>query len=467
MTPSLVTSTALEPRLLPGTTRSSRAPNLSPARPAAVIVPPTVLYVVTIAATTLMHAWLVGDPSVWTLLRAGTLAAIQLPALYAVRAIVEGRGRPQHVFLLVPPAAALLAITLDVLLPGELLHPLTLAVIFLVSYSAQPLARAWRDLWVRYRPARVTLLASSEWGASESVRRLEQIPGLSITSIVIPGCNAETTARLLGRPVHDRVDHEAGFEKRVIVSCPMRDPAVGHSIAQLVAMGHTISSKSRVLRGAEGRVDTVRADPLNLLLSRPSHWLYDAITRFANVVAAAIGLTILLPLFAVVAVFIKLESQGPVFYRQRRMGLGGRAFDLIKFRSMYQDAEQRSGPVWASEDDPRVTRVGRILRKYRIDELPQLINVLRGDMNLVGPRPERPHFFHALRQDVPMFELRTCVRPGITGWAQVRAPYAAAVEDSRTKLEYDLYYVLNRSIWLDFAIVLDTVGVAFGGHGSR
>lgn len=467
MTPPTVTATALKPRITPLRSRIRHAGDLNPARPAAVIVPPMVLYLVTIAATTGVHALLTPSPSIWTLLRAGALAAIQLPAIYVVRAVVEGRGGGRLGWVFVPTAGALLAILLDLALPGALLHPITLAVIFLVSVSAQPIARAWRDLWVRYRPARSTLLASSEWGADEAIRRLEEIPGLSITNVVIPGCDPDTSTRLLRRPTTDQVRDVMRLERRVIVSCPLRDPAVGSSIAQLVAMGHTISSESRVFRAAEGRVDTVRADPLNLLLSRPSHWLYDAVTRMANIVIAAAALLLLLPVFLITALLIKLESRGPVFYRQERTGMGGRPFFVIKFRSMFQDAESRSGPVWATEDDPRITKIGRLLRKYRVDELPQLINVLKGDMNLVGPRPERPHFFDTLRRDVPIFELRTCVRPGITGWAQVRAPYAAGVEDSRTKLEYDLYYVLHRSFWLDIAILLDTVGVAFGGRGAR
>lgn len=467
MTPPSVAAAALGPRVLPVRTRIRHAHDLNPARPAAVIVPPLVLYLLTIAATTGVHALLTPSPSVWTLLRAGALAAIQLPLVYVVRAMVEGRASPRLGWVLVPTAGALIAIALDFALPGSLLHPVTLAVIFLVSVSAQPISRAWRDLWVRYSPARATLLASSEWGADEAIRTLEEIPGLSITNVVIPGCDPDTSTRLLRRETVGEVRGGPKLEKRVIVSCPLRDPAVGSSIAQLVAMGHTISSESRVFRAAEGRVDTVRADPLNLLLSRPSHWIYDVITRFANVLIAAVALLVLLPLFLLMALLIKLESRGPVFYKQRRTGMGGRPFDVIKFRSMFQDAESMSGPVWATEDDPRITKMGRRLRKYRIDELPQLINVLRGDMNLVGPRPERPHFFDKLRRDVPIFELRTCVRPGITGWAQVRAPYAAGVEDSRTKLEYDLYYVLHRSFWLDVAILLDTVGVAFGGRGAR
>ena len=167
------------------------------------------------------------------------------------------------------------------------------------------------------------------------------------------------------------------------------------------------------------------------------------------------------------AIAVRLGSPGPLLYVQERMGARGRRFRMFKFRSMRPDAEAASGPVWASEQDPRITHVGAFLRKYRLDELPQFVNVLLGDMALVGPRPERPHFCETLRHDVPLFDLRAVVRPGITGWAQVRAPYAAAHEEARTKLGYDLFYVSRRSPWFDLAILFETLGVALSGQGAR
>jgi exopolysaccharide biosynthesis polyprenyl glycosylphosphotransferase len=222
-----------------------------------------------------------------------------------------------------------------------------------------------------------------------------------------------------------------------------------------------------VLRAAEGRVDSTRADPLNLLLGRPRGRLLDATSRAMDVVLSALLLVLAAPLFVGIALAIVRESGFPVFYRQRRLGRGGRPFDVVKFRSMRQDAEKHSGPVWATEDDPRITRVGRVLRRRRLDELPQLWNVLVGDMALVGPRPERPHFCDALREDVPLFELRTIVRPGITGWAQVRLAYGASSDDARAKLEYDLYYVTRRSPWFDLAILGETARVVLTGQGAR
>lgn len=453
-------------RVRPSIRRQPKRP-LEPAKPAAVLVPPIVLYLAVIATATAVHATLTPGPSLWTLLRAGTLGFLLLPLLYLVRAVAEGYGGSRVAGAMVPAVGVTLQVGIDALLPGWFLHPVTHAVLFGVANLAQPIGRAWRDWWVRYRPLSVTLVASSEWGADDAIARLEEIPGLQITNLVIPGCDPERATRLLGRPVLASPRGDVKLEKRAIVSCPLRDPAVGSTIAQLVALGTDISSESSVMRSAEGRVCTERADPLNLLLGRPRHWVSYTASRFLDLVLAIVMIVLLSPLFLVASLAIAIETGRPIFYRQRRVGYRGKTFDVIKFRSMYQDAESRSGPVWAQENDPRVTRVGRFLRKYRIDEIPQLWNVLRGEMALVGPRPERPHFFDRLREDVPIFELRTCVRPGITGWAQVRAPYAAAIEDSRVKLEYDLYYVMHRSPIFDLAILLETAGVAIRGRGSR
>ena len=456
---------APRPTALPGAARATRP--LSPARPEAVLIPPVVVYVMAIAVTLGLHALLIHEASFLTFLRVALLVAVQIPLLFAVRMIALGAGGRRSVQALVPVASVLMIIVLDTILWGRYLHEGTWALIALVSYLSYPITKLWQAWWVGHRPARVTLLASTEWGADDAIRRLEVIPGLVVTNVVIPGSDAKAGERLLRRPVSSGPQDPMRLEKRVIVSCPMRDPAVGSAIARLVALGHNISSESAMLRAAEGRIDTDLANPLNLLLGRPRNWLSGALSRVMDLVFSAVLLVVLAPVFVVVAIAIMIEDGRPIFYRQRRVGLRGRAFDVIKFRSMYRDAESRSGPVWASENDPRITKVGRILRKSRLDELPQLFNVLVGEMALVGPRPERPHFFTVLRRDVPLFDMRTIVRPGITGWAQIRAPYAAGPEDARCKLEYDLYYVTRRSPWFDLAILFETVGVAFSGKGAR
>jgi sugar transferase (PEP-CTERM system associated) len=191
------------------------------------------------------------------------------------------------------------------------------------------------------------------------------------------------------------------------------------------------------------------------------------VKRVFDIVCSGLLCLVATPIMVVAAALIKLESPGPVLYRQERVGQNGRTFSVTKFRSMRTDAEKDGTPRWASANDDRVTRVGHMIRRLRIDELPQLFNVLRGDMSLVGPRPERPFFVDQLTQEIPFYALRHSVKPGVTGWAQVRYPYGATVEDSQEKLQYDLYYVKNHTLFLDLVILMETVGVVLTGKGAR
>ncbi|MDB9306516.1 sugar transferase [Nodularia spumigena CS-591/12] len=186
--------------------------------------------------------------------------------------------------------------------------------------------------------------------------------------------------------------------------------------------------------------------------------------RLTDIILAWLLLLFLSPLMLVAAIAIKLNSRGPVFYTQMRTGWEGKPFRVYKFRSMYQDAEKR-GAQWAGKQDPRITKVGRLLRLTRIDELPQILNVLRGEMSLIGPRPERPEFDVKLREEIPYYDLRYVVKPGITGWAQVMYPYGSSVEDAYEKLAYDLYYIKNYSLALDLAIFFKTIRVVLLGKG--
>ncbi|MCG6928107.1 MAG: TIGR03013 family PEP-CTERM/XrtA system glycosyltransferase [Acidobacteria bacterium] len=191
--------------------------------------------------------------------------------------------------------------------------------------------------------------------------------------------------------------------------------------------------------------------------------------KFAGEFAvAAVMLTLASPVILLVAIAIRLSSPGPVIYRQERVGERGRPFQVLKFRTMRADAEATTGPVWASaEDDPRITRLGRLLRKTRLDELPQLVNVVRGEMSFVGPRPERPHFVSALRQVIPFYDERHSVRPGISGWAQIRCGYGSSIEDAEVKLQFDLYYIKHMSFIFDISIIFDTMKVMVVGRGAR
>jgi sugar transferase (PEP-CTERM system associated) len=191
------------------------------------------------------------------------------------------------------------------------------------------------------------------------------------------------------------------------------------------------------------------------------------IKRIFDLLCAALLIVVSLPVIVVTALLIKLESKGPLLYRQERVGRNGKSFFVNKFRSMRTDAEQDGKPVWATANDSRVTRVGAVIRKLRIDELPQLFNVLKGDMSLVGPRPERPFFVEQLTAQIPYFAARHSVKPGVTGWAQVRYQYGSTVEDSQEKLQYDLYYVKNHSLFLDIIILFETVFVVLTAKGAR
>lgn len=191
------------------------------------------------------------------------------------------------------------------------------------------------------------------------------------------------------------------------------------------------------------------------------------VKRVFDLTLAAVCLVISVPVMVLAAVIIKLESKGPAIFKQVRVGENGRPFNIYKFRSMRADAEAKSGPVWAGATDDRVTRVGRVIRKIRVDELPQLINVMKGDMSFVGPRPERPFFVDKLKDVIPYYEIRTVVKPGITGWAQIKYPYGATVQDALEKLQYDIYYIKNMSPLMDLMIFLRTVKVVLTGRGAR
>jgi exopolysaccharide biosynthesis polyprenyl glycosylphosphotransferase len=191
------------------------------------------------------------------------------------------------------------------------------------------------------------------------------------------------------------------------------------------------------------------------------------IERGFDVVLSLIIMLLTAPVLLATALAIKLDSKGPVFYRQTRVGLFGQPFEILKFRSMRVDAEQAGAPVWATQRVPRVTRIGAIIRLLRIDELPQLFNVLKGEMSVIGPRPERPHFVNNLAAQIPHYRDRSVAKPGITGWAQVNYPYGASVEDARRKLAYDLYYIKHRSLMMDFRICVATIRVILLREGAR
>ena len=198
-----------------------------------------------------------------------------------------------------------------------------------------------------------------------------------------------------------------------------------------------------------------------------SGWWRALVKRVFDIVCASALIMLTLPIMAITVILILIEGGFPILYLQERVGQNGRLFHVVKFRSMRTDAEKDGQPRWAAASDDRVTRVGRVIRKLRIDELPQLFCVLDGSMSMVGPRPERPYFVDALTQTIPYYAVRHSVKPGVTGWAQVRYQYGASVEDSAEKLQYDLYYVKNHSLLLDIVVMFETIGVVLMRKGAQ
>lgn len=256
---------------------------------------------------------------------------------------------------------------------------------------------------------------------------------------------------------------------RIIVA--MEDRRGGLPVNQLLAIrfrGIRIEEASTLFERLSGKIELSSLRPSSFLYSegfriQPSQLMTR---RLASLLAAALGLLIFAPFFPIVVLLVRLSSPGPIFFRQIRVGEGGRTFNVLKFRSMVTDAE-KGGARWASKNDPRVTKIGMIMRKTRIDEVPQLWNVLRGDMGFVGPRPERPEFVPWLAEKLPYYNLRHLIRPGLTGWAQVRYGYGATLEESREKLEYDLYYVKHSSLGLDLLIMFETIKIILRRRGAQ
>lgn len=218
-----------------------------------------------------------------------------------------------------------------------------------------------------------------------------------------------------------------------------------------------------------GQVQLESLNPSWMIFSDGFHRgaVKDFTKRIFDVVVSSLLLWVTLPVFIVTALLIWLESGSPILYRQERVGEHGRVFEMLKFRSMRKDAERDGMPQWAKKQDDRVTRVGKVIRKLRIDELPQIFNVFKGNMSFVGPRPERPYFVKELTQKINYYPLRHTVKPGITGWAQIQYPYGATVEDAMQKLQYDLYYIKNHTLFLDLIILIQTMQVVFFGKGAR
>jgi sugar transferase (PEP-CTERM system associated) len=257
---------------------------------------------------------------------------------------------------------------------------------------------------------------------------------------------------------------------RIVVALDQRrgrlplDALLKLKMPDIVAIEESVSFYERLT----GKVSIEMLRPSWLIFSGKTQTLrlYKRLRRMLDILVSLTGFLLALPIMVLTAIAIKLDSRGPVFYSQERVGKHNRVFKIMKFRSMRTDAEQ-AGPVWAGQSDPRVTRVGRIIRLLRVDELPQFVNIIRGEMSFIGPRPERPVFVEQLERDIPYYSQRHLVKPGLTGWAQIRYPYGASVEDAIEKLQYDLYYIKNQSPFLDAVILFETIRIVVFGRGAR
>jgi sugar transferase (PEP-CTERM system associated) len=263
---------------------------------------------------------------------------------------------------------------------------------------------------------------------------------------------------------------EAEEANRIIIAMDDRRGRLPvERLLSLKSHGVQIQDGAQLYEAVTGKVPLEALRPGWLLFSDGFHASRSLVFcgRAISCLVSAVGLLLSLPLFPLIALAIKMTSPGPVFYRQKRVGRDGKVFLCCKFRSMRADAETHTGATWATDNDPRITPVGRFLRAARLDEIPQLWMVLKGDMNIIGPRPERPEFVDTLAENIPFYHLRHTIRPGVTGWAQVRYKYGNSVEDAREKLKYDLYYIKNLSVGLDLLILFHSIKIVLLGRGAR
>jgi len=314
-------------------------------------------------------------------------------------------------------------------------------------------------------------------GAGDRAQRLRELgekpeSGFAIVAFIAMSDDPRIVEEAIPRTaIHDlgRFVENLGVSEVVLALQERRNALPLKDLLRIKTKGVHVNDFSSFIERETGRVDLDTVNPSWLIFSdgfSSGRMFSSAVKRIFDIVASLLLLALTLPVIALFAVLVRLDSKGPAFFRQQRVGLYGEPFTLVKLRSMRTDAE-KDGARWAEENDPRITRVGRLIRKLRIDELPQAWSVLKGQMSFVGPRPEVPAFVENLEEEIPFYSERHMVKPGITGWAQINYPYGASVEDSRRKLEYDLYYAKNYTPFLDFVILLQTVRVILWPEGAR
>jgi sugar transferase (PEP-CTERM system associated) len=347
---------------------------------------------------------------------------------------------------------------------------------FLAAASVSVTRTVLDGFWSRTAPLqRVAILGTGRM-AMDLARELGRRSDLSLqlagfVSGKVELCDGES---LLGLPVLgvardvESIVRLKGLSRIIVALEDRRGVLPTRELVSLRVSGIRVDDAVTAFAALTGRVPLATLNPGWLVFSegfRRSAW-NESLKRIVDMVGAIVGIVLTWPVMLIVGIAVRLESRGSVIYRQTRVGWMGKPFTVLKFRSMRADAESKNGAQWATFNDPRVTRLGGMLRKYRLDELPQFFNVLLGEMSFVGPRPERPYFVEQLRQTIPYYDERHSVRPGLTGWAQVQYRYGSTEEDAFKKLEYDLFYLKNLSLSFDVAIIFQTIRIVVGGRGA-
>jgi sugar transferase (PEP-CTERM system associated) len=377
--------------------------------------------------------------------------------------------------LLVAVSLGIIALSvLDFVLPGSTLWRSTLLYAMGICVIALMLVRLLLGSLLGTSAFRRRVLVLGAGNRAMRLKKLAQDPGSGFAIVSFVGMNegAQVVEEAIGRgAIHDlgRFVENLGASEVVLALEERRNSLPLKDLLRMKTMGVHINDFSSFVERETGRVDLDSVNPSWLIFSdgfSSGRAFSSAAKRIFDILASSLLLLITFPVIALFALLVKLDSKGPAFFRQPRVGLYGQHFDVIKLRSMRTDAE-KDGVKWAEKDDPRITRLGRFIRKVRIDELPQTWSVLKGEMSFVGPRPEVPKFVTDLEQKLPYYAERHMVKPGITGWAQINYPYGASIEDARHKLEYDLYYAKNYTPFLDLLILLQTLRVVLWPEGAR
>lgn len=389
---------------------------------------------------------------------------------YALRSLRFAGAR-----LLVAISLGIIALaTIDFLLPGDtfwrstLLYAMGFAVLVLIA------DRLLLNSFLGSSAFRRRVMVLGAGDRAQRLRELGERPesGFAIVSYIAMGEPERVVEEAIERgAIHDlgRFVENLGVSEVVLALQERRNALPLNDLLRIKTKGVHVNDFSSFIERETGRVDLDTVNPSWLIFSdgfSGGRMFSSAVKRMFDIAASLVLLLLTFPVIALFALLVKLDSKGPAFFRQERVGLYGETFRIVKLRSMRTDAE-KDGAKWAEENDPRITRLGRFIRKVRIDELPQAWSVLTGQMSFVGPRPEVPKFVDDLQQQIPFYGERHMVKPGITGWAQINYPYGASIEDSRKKLEYDLYYAKNYTPFLDFVILLQTLRVILWPEGVR